>query len=598
MEIKDLNAYIHNYITNDRTHTAIMLTAPWGQGKSHYINNHLKEYLSKKNCDCVVISLYNLHDVSEISKSIYFQLRAIKIVKSKCSESEAKSTVKAAAKVIGKTLLNGLTSKIGFDFANLSDEDFQQVYESIDLSEKLIVLEDLERSGIAIIDVLGYVNTLTEQEGVKVLIVANEDEILKKKTVIEKDKEGKDVLKSQLDEKSLNYLKVKEKTISDTIQFECGFHESIGQIIDSFENSKLKKFDNSSDIQNILEIMFLCKCYNLRSFIFACQKTVDIFSFLQSSENEDFIKTIFFGILFLSFKIKSGETVKWDGGEEYSFTLACEQYPLFRFCFDYVIHHQLNEEKIEIAKNALKKIRLYDKRKTRKDEDIFVICNYPEHYEEEVKKAINSITYRLHNVDDISFYDYGSIVVNLISIKYRLGIDCNEARELLIENLRGRGNHINIEDIFRVSMFNVEQPLQAEFDAVYLDIKNALNTNRDIIQGFNYFPKQAEILYEYVKENNTSISYERCFLKKFNISQLLEMFDNCSPAQKNTIRKTFLSVYRDDTTHTYCYADDKVSMEELYAGIVNGKNCVTDKVQQLQYQWFAENLSDMLSNII
>lgn len=219
MEIKDLNAYIHNYITNDRTHTAIMLTAPWGQGKSYYINNHLKEYLSHKNCDCVIISLYNLHDVSEISRNIYVQLRTIKIGKIKNTESEMKSTSKAVVKLIGKTVLNGLTSKIGFDFANISDEDFQQVYESIDLSRKLIILEDLERSGITIIDVLGYVNALTEQDGVKVLIVANEDEILKKKTVIEKDKDGKDVLKSQLDEKSLHYLMVKEKTISDTIQF-------------------------------------------------------------------------------------------------------------------------------------------------------------------------------------------------------------------------------------------------------------------------------------------------------------------------------------------------------------------------------------------
>lgn len=35
----------------------------------------------------------------------------------------------------------------------------------------------MERSGIDILEVLGYVNNLVEQDGVKVLLVANEEEI-------------------------------------------------------------------------------------------------------------------------------------------------------------------------------------------------------------------------------------------------------------------------------------------------------------------------------------------------------------------------------------------------------------------------------------
>ena len=32
----EYNLYIENYLKNDKTQSAIMLTAPWGMGKSYY----------------------------------------------------------------------------------------------------------------------------------------------------------------------------------------------------------------------------------------------------------------------------------------------------------------------------------------------------------------------------------------------------------------------------------------------------------------------------------------------------------------------------------------------------------------------------------
>ena len=54
----------------------------------------------------------------------------------------------------------------------------KELYESVDFSGKLIILEDLERTNIGILKLLGYVNNLVEQDGVKVLLVANEEEII------------------------------------------------------------------------------------------------------------------------------------------------------------------------------------------------------------------------------------------------------------------------------------------------------------------------------------------------------------------------------------------------------------------------------------
>lgn len=77
-----------------------------------------------------------------------------------------------------------------------SDKDLEKLYTSINLNDKLIVLEDLERSGIDIIEIMGYVNNLVEQDGVKVLLVANENEIIKYEDKEETDKDGKNTEKS------------------------------------------------------------------------------------------------------------------------------------------------------------------------------------------------------------------------------------------------------------------------------------------------------------------------------------------------------------------------------------------------------------------
>ena len=64
----------------------------------------------------------------------------------------------ATGKIVTKTIFKGVTSFLNIDLSH-SDEEMQELFESVDFSGKLIILEDLERSGIDIIEVLGYVVT-------------------------------------------------------------------------------------------------------------------------------------------------------------------------------------------------------------------------------------------------------------------------------------------------------------------------------------------------------------------------------------------------------------------------------------------------------
>ena len=107
------NEFIENYLINDKTKSAIMLIGGWGTGKSYYIQNVLKPYLNDKRAkSCIIVSLYGLNELKEISKSIYLEERTRKISEkiSKCKFFK-KSENRVGATIVCKTLLKGNPTK-------------------------------------------------------------------------------------------------------------------------------------------------------------------------------------------------------------------------------------------------------------------------------------------------------------------------------------------------------------------------------------------------------------------------------------------------------------------------------------------------------
>ena len=238
MKADKLNAYIKHYLVVDRTKSAIMLTAGWGTGKSYYIQNELLRYL-KENGEhqCIIVSLYGLTSIKDVSKSLYLEARTKKF--------QVKSEGAAAGVLAAKTVLRGVTSVLGVE-VNANEDDLQRLYDSIDLTGKLIIFEDVERTQIDILEFLGYVNGLVEQDGVKVLLVTNEDELLKRDPPKpETDEKKKQVIPQlgEYTEKTQEYLRTKEKSVSDTIVYEPDYLQAVKAIIHIFENEHLSRFE-------------------------------------------------------------------------------------------------------------------------------------------------------------------------------------------------------------------------------------------------------------------------------------------------------------------------------------------------------------------
>ena len=591
MTYDEMNSFILNYLKNDITGRAIMLTGEWGSGKSYYVKNTLKPFLEDKDNGkhkCVIVSLYGLSDISEISKAIYMELRTIK----KAPSSETASTAKAVGKIVGKTIFNGLVSKIGFDIGGISDDDLQEVYESVDLTDKLIVLEDIERTQIDIIELLGYINNMCENDGVKVLLVTNESELL---TTYEKsDDKGK--VTEYYTDSAIAYIRAKEKTIEDTICFNCDLSDAIKTIIHSFNNDSLSEFDTDECIEDILEIMGSRKCYNLRTFLFACQKTSDIFDKTQKDDLA-FNKIVFYSIIAFSMKIKNGVIPNWKGNDLVSTALGLNDYPLYRFCYNYIRWQEFHTEEVDIAVEAHKKMILFDKNGSNKDPDLNVIYYYYEHTEQEVIDALKIVETRLDDPEDIPFYDYSKLAFKLVTLNDILKYDYSKCKNKMVNNIAGKSSEIDSELLFYPFSSQDTESKQEKYQAFIDELKLSVECEKD--DYFSYEEDDLEDFYNKLIHDKYQFIKNHAFISNFDIERIAEMIFRCSPAQLQDFRRIMFSVYRHANSYDFI-EDDVIAMKSLRDKVSERiANCSesTDRIALQQYRWIIENLDEFISNL-
>lgn len=591
MTYDEMNSFILNYLKNDITGRAIMLTGEWGSGKSYYVKNTLKPFLEDKENGkhkCVIVSLYGLSDTSEISKAIYMELRTI----NKSPSSEAGNTAKVVGKIVGKTIFNGLVSKIGFDIGSIEDKEFQEIYESVDLAGKLIILEDIERTQIDIIELLGYINNMCENDGVKVLLVTNESELLT--TYEEKDNQGK-ATKYYTDD-ALAYKRAKEKTIGDTIYYICDYENTIQQIIGSF-GVFLQKYRTPECAEDIRDIFFLMTSHNLRAFIYCCQKIKEIIMFIEDnhiSVKDEIQKIIFYGSVAFTQRQSKGADLQFERDAYLSAKLGLnDQYPLFKFCYDYIVYQVLSKDDIKKSIAYYTDYRKNGKWNSGRDSDLKIIKEFGIKTDKEVIEAIQNLPQKL-NAGDIPYYDYGVLMNYLVAIKYEAGIDFNitAIENSIIGYLKNAPNEINIESLFNSGYeLHKEEAINA-FDYIKQRMKDALG-NIDVLD----FPYDPEKIIEYYDKNIRKLQeniHSKGFTHNLDINHLVDMLKKCSSAQISKIRSLFLDLYRDQH-YSQILEDDIFALNELSDKISALQQYDQyDNIQKMQMHWLNKNINDII----
>lgn len=596
----EYNLYIENYLNNDKTKSAIMLTAPWGMGKSYYIQNCLIPYLEKsKHKKCVVVSLYGLNDIKDISKAIYLEIRAkIKSLKKEKAQ---------AGKIVGKTIIKGALSVAGIDLS-LKEADLEKLYASIDLKDKLIILEDLERSGITIKQVLGYVNNLVEQDGAKVLLVANENEIKISEKIVTQDKNGKETSKWVYTSETAEYLKIKEKTVSDTILYLCDYDEAIESILKLYSNSKLKplletknKSGGLTIASDIRGIMTQLHDHNLRSLIFACQKTADIFSNYTYDLNTEFLRHVFLGNVAFSLRLKENDELRWSENATPN-ELGTSKYPLYEFCKEYIEYQELDIEEIKSAQVDFIERKEYEKKQRETNAALTSLYDFPRQKETILTLAVESIRDELKEGNRIPLVEYGKLANYLIIVKKLINNPnvIDECKVLMIENIKN-DTKINTRLLDRLKIhdsFNMwEEEQKEEYNQLIQEMSAAFHENSFPQLAYEEPMPYLEEISKLMFDRESDIRQGKSFLKKINIDKLVQGLEKATAEQVSNFRRGVLSTYDIGNIRDFL-PDDKDSLIELRNAVQKllDDSVGADKIVRLQYFWLVSNLDKAIEN--
>ena len=175
----DLVHVINDYINDDLYQYAFMLNGSWGCGKTHFVKNILT---LPSGCSLVYISLYGIRSVQELKEAHMDAMLRACIAGLELPSSKG---VKEVIQLFGTSFFSRFARE-KFCFFSEDDQnafrDFlgksiqkglDKVSEQVGKSNRfLYVFDDLERCCIPVIEILGYLNSLVESFGYKVLIVA------------------------------------------------------------------------------------------------------------------------------------------------------------------------------------------------------------------------------------------------------------------------------------------------------------------------------------------------------------------------------------------------------------------------------------------
>ncbi len=284
---------ITRYITQPKTDFAILINGEWGSGKTFYIKNQLAKAISnlkfkvsekeEKAYDLVYVNLYGITSTEELQKKLIIEL----------NPWMKTATYKATDFIVSK----GLDFLKNFKI-NLSGDDklklVTNIFGGIPIN-KILVFDDLERlSTNTLNEVLGFINTYTEHQNLKVVVVADEEKI--------KDKIP-------------DYQKVKEKLIRFTFLFQPIIEEAFPSFIEKYPSKEYQTFLKEN--ANYIGSLFVkAKYKNLRSLKFVLDLFENIYSGIKSrnvlqSEYEPLIfKRLLLFLVTYSIAYKKGATVE------------------------------------------------------------------------------------------------------------------------------------------------------------------------------------------------------------------------------------------------------------------------------------------------
>jgi len=236
---------------------AVLVSGPWGIGKTHLMDVFLKEKFGEDRSAYVRVSLYGLSTIEEIDDALF--------------QAAFPAFTGTPAKVAGR-------------IANI--KEFLNKFRA-----EIYVFDDLERCEAPIDKVLGYINQFVEHGEAKVIVVGNEQEI-------------------STDD---DYARKREKLIGKTLQVQSAFDEAFADFVANIDDRKAREFVQAN-ADDIATIYTLSKLDNLRILQQTMWDFERFFTALapEQQANKDASGTLLRLLFVLSFEFKAARIAERD----------------------------------------------------------------------------------------------------------------------------------------------------------------------------------------------------------------------------------------------------------------------------------------------
>lgn len=267
---------------------AVLLRGDWGCGKSWLIKDFMKE---RGSDNYLYVSLYGITTVKDIEEAFFQQLHPVLASK--------------GMKIAGQILKGVLKTTIKVDWDGDKKEDVSITSGIPDINlptylkgtdQRILVFDDLERCSIPIANVLGYINHFVEYSDMKAIIVANENEIVRK------EKSTEDF--------AIKYNLIKEKLIGKSLDVKVDFEPAMAQFISELPNTISHLIVEKTNI--VREVFDNSKYQNLRHLR---QSMLDFERFTsiipeKYLSNEPFVEHLLELFFSISFEIRKGAVLE------------------------------------------------------------------------------------------------------------------------------------------------------------------------------------------------------------------------------------------------------------------------------------------------
>lgn len=583
MTEKQITEEILRYLKDESYNYAVLIDGEWGSGKTFFVNNTLTKEINKQeanlntNRSVKYVSLYGCKDMADVQENIAWSFaedarRKIKnrmkwgTTVEKVSSNILLSSQKIGNVIMKKFLPEASLYKISSDWLNLGSFIF--------------IFDDLERCDCPVNEVFGFLNELVEHENTKVIIIANEKELMTiadtqslelqyylaldervqwPKTdednvwsVICKKPEG--VSLTELEkrrsllfpvEESGDYCRIREKLIGVTLKYDPNIPEIISQIIETSNCESSVKGMLRGKKESFEDTMEYYHHRNLRTFQFFLSKVTYLLGQLENIKidqeyyeaisNQVISETFMQAVRFKSIYQPPKDNYTW---------LSIEQDTNFHSVKQYVESGTYDYKNYE---NEVLKYQNELKADVFSDDPYYLL--YRQYYyqtqvwcEEQLDKMIKQLR---TNKYPISLY--GRIIMAIQRL-IDLGFDeqyMNEAKKWMLENISNSGE---VEEIDPDLWFVEDREFRDRVIAIVADINEAIKNHTetasrenviDILKNDDWIAK----LKKYVNPNDLRYVQDISVFSKAPSAQWLKNMHKASPKDIDDFRELLEYIY-------------------------------------------------------